>query len=119
VKKWISEVAAIAVRKGWVNDETYAQMIVSQGKKSGWSKYKISQKLMIKGIPSSLVKTLLEDDGESEFQAALIFARRKALGPWRKKKDADPRKEMEKLCRAGFAPELARKIVKLDIDSID
>ncbi|MBI3418862.1 MAG: RecX family transcriptional regulator [Proteobacteria bacterium] len=96
VKKWIAEITAAAVRKGWLNDESYAQMIINQGKKSGWSKYKINQKLVAKGIAPALIKDLLQDDAESEFQAALVYARRKALGPFRKKKDTDPRKEMER-----------------------
>jgi regulatory protein len=117
-KKWIREIADTHVRKGFVNDGAYAEMIKTQGRRSGWSANKISQKLMVKGIKSDAIKTVLGEAAhdEDDMQAALIFARRKHLGAWRKKPDADRNKEMEKICRAGFSPDIARKLVRLDID---
>jgi regulatory protein len=114
-KKWITEIAEECTRKGYVNDQSFAESTLRVGQKSGWSKLRIAQKLMIKGIAKETVRTLLSE-GNDDMQAALIFARRKALGCWRKKKDTDPRKEMEKLCRAGFTPEMARKVIRMSKD---
>jgi regulatory protein len=113
-KKWIAEITGECVRKGYVNDQSFAESTLRIGQKSGWSKQRIAQKLTLKGIAKETVRTLLSE-GNDDMQAALIFTRRKALGCWRKK-DTDPRKEMEKLCRAGFTPELARKVIRMSKD---
>jgi regulatory protein len=114
-KKWIADIVAETARKGYVNDQSFAESVLRTGQKSGWSKQRIAQKLMIKGIARDAIRVLL-GDADDDLQAALIFARRKALGCWRKKKDSDPRKEMEKLCRAGFTPEMARKVIRMSKD---
>jgi regulatory protein len=117
-KMWIKDIADTHVRKGFVNDNTYAEMVLTQGRKSGWSAHKITQKLYVKGIKPADIKTLMLENAsdEDDLASALIFAKRKYLGGWRKNNDADRRKEMEKICRAGFSSEIARKIVKLDRD---
>jgi regulatory protein len=116
VKKWIRDIADIHVRKGFVNDNAYAEMMLRQGRKSGWSSQKITQKLYVKGIKPADIKTMLADSDEDDFGAALVYAKRKYLGPWRKNAEADRNKEMEKLCRGGFSPEIARKIVRASLD---
>lgn len=114
-KKWIADITAESARKGYVNDQSLAESTLRMGQKSGWSKQRIAQKLMVKGIARETIRALLSEETD-DMQAALIFARRKALGCWRKNKDSDPRKEMEKLCRAGFPPEMARKIIRMNKD---
>jgi len=117
VKKWIREISDTHVRKGFVNDNAYAEMMLRQGRKSGWSSQKITQKLYVKGIKPADIKTLLsENTDEDDFASALVFAKRKYLGGWRKNADADRNKEMEKLCRNGFSPEIARKITRASLD---
>jgi regulatory protein len=121
VSKWISAIVQSAVKKGYVNDQTYAESVTRVAQKSGWSKRKISQKLMQKGIGRDMLAHTMEQ-GADDMRAALIFARRRSLGPYRKVEEADKElrtKEMEKLCRAGFSPEMARKIVRLSPDQLE
>ncbi|HVY12861.1 MAG TPA: RecX family transcriptional regulator, partial [Alphaproteobacteria bacterium] len=120
IKAWIEAIAESFIQKGYVNDNAWAEATLRQARKSGWSKQKIAQKMYSKGISQSLIRDLQREEGDSEdFHAAVIYARRKALGPWRKNEAADKQKEMEKLCRAGFAPEIARKITRLSLDQAE
>jgi regulatory protein len=80
-KKWIAEITGECVRKGYVNDQSFAESTLRIGQKSGWSKQRIAQKLTLKGIAKETVRTLLSE-GNDDMQAALIFTRRKALGCW-------------------------------------
>ncbi len=115
-KKWIEDIAGNAARKGWVNDRGYAEILIRSGRQSGWSKHKIAQKLAARGIDKALARALLGDrDGdEDELEAARALAKRKGLGPFRKNgKPAGARKELARLCRAGFTPEVARRALRL------
>jgi regulatory protein len=98
--------------KGWVNDETLAKSIVVNGRLSSLSRQKITQKLQAKGINREMIHEVLanDDDGENEWNAALTFIKRKHMGIYATK-ETDPKKEMARLCGAGFAPDIARKIL--------
>jgi regulatory protein len=108
-------------RLGVIDDDAFAAMKVASLRRSGGSARKIAAKLASKGVASSVVTAALdrieeETGGTSEKAAALAFARRRALGPFRKRpKDEDPRRQRQKdlatLLRAGFSMEMARAVL--------
>ncbi len=102
---------------GILNDATYAAMKTANLRRAGKSARVIRQKLAQKGIGENVARQALagnedEPDAEAtELKAAREFARRRKLGPFRKK-DADilmRKKELAAMARAGFGIDVARK----------
>jgi regulatory protein len=110
--KWVEKLA----RTGLINDSTYAGMKAHSLRASGRSSRVIAQKLKMKGVSAEVVQQkVAEATAEvSEDDAALIWARKKRLGPYRK--DASTRKDnrqrdLAALARAGFSFGIAKKII--------
>lgn len=112
----IAQISTRYVEKGWVDDQGMARRMVEHGKLSGMSSQKITQKLHLRGISTVLIRETMANEGKEndDMDAARIFAKRKHLGRHRKNKADETtfNKEMGKLCRAGFAPAIARKILE-------
>lgn len=113
-----------AEKLGWVNDRELASAILREAKRAGFSKQKTAQKLYAKGIGREMANDVLAAhfaDADEEAQAALIFARAKKLGPYNPKRKADDmktiyKKDLAKLCRAGFPLSIARKVMKGEVE---
>lgn len=104
------------VRAGLLNDADYARAAVATLRRRGESTRAIEARLRAKGLPSEEIrKNLQAEDGEdTEFLAALRFARRRRIGPFSTGKPKDPDKQMAAFARAGHAYEVAAKVLKLD-----
>lgn len=108
--------------KNWINDGDLTKRYIEHAQHSGVSKQKMQQKLLGKGVDKNLIKEkMMEavDEGsfdEMDLKSAQIFAKKKSLGIYRKHKDADPKKELTKMCRAGFSFETARKALNVEIE---
>lgn len=122
LQKKIAAIVSKAAAKGWVDDEGLAKRMVEQGRAAGLSRRKIIIKLQTRGITPAMMRELFaqeDDSAESDLQAARIFAKRKHLGRHRKagKKAADDeaaqRKDLAKMCRAGFSFTTARQALGL------
>ncbi|CCQ72358.1 Regulatory protein recX [Magnetospira sp. QH-2] len=113
------------VKKGFLNDALYAEGRVAALRRRGTAERMIVLKLKEKGLDNETIRQALdrwaEDQGteEGEFAAAVNLARRRRLGPWRDPaKRSDTRdKDWAALARAGFSPDLARKVV--DAESVE
>lgn len=111
------------VRSNLLNDETYAYGKISSLRRIGQSKQSVVQKMQMKGINSELIdQTLQKIDGQnenSEFDAALIFAKRKKIGPFASaNKEVHHTKQLAMMARAGFSYDISTKILKLNPDEI-
>ncbi|MEP4034782.1 regulatory protein RecX [Roseibium polysiphoniae] len=109
----IDAVVAKCQRTGMVNDVTFAETKVASQRRRGRSQRQIEARLRSKGVSAEIVTQALEQSDTSDLEAAVIFARRRRLGPWRTRgARADYRdKDMAALCRAGFNFDMARHIV--------
>lgn len=102
---------------GILNDAQYAADRAQSLHRRGSGARKIRAALQVKGVSSEQIsEALAEVDGD--WEAALTYARKRRLGPWRDGAlDEDRRrKELGKLGRAGFAWDVARRIVALEED---
>jgi regulatory protein len=92
---------------GAVDDRSYAQSQLRTLKARGTSARAIRAKLQAKGVPARLIADLLAESstGDSERQAAIRYAQRRRLGPYRKSalSPEQRQKDLAALCRAGFA----------------
>lgn len=110
-------------RAGLLDDAAYADARVAGLHRRGLSDRAIAMKLRQKGVPGDLIdkslETLREDlraDGvDPNWEAAMNYARRRRIGPFRKTARAENReRDMAALGRQGFDYETARRIVDAD-----
>lgn len=115
-EQWIEEMIVQYQARGWINDDVLARRVIEDGNKAGYSRRALTQKLLMKGIDRTTITEHMHDliGDEDDENAALIFAQRKRLGPYRTIKTDDRillNKDLAKLCRAGFSLDVARKII--------
>jgi regulatory protein len=118
--QWIDDVIACLIREKYLDDVQFSDMRVRSLRRSGASALRVRQKMAVKGVAAPLVETALAGEGVvSERAAAVIFARKRRLGPYTSRGDrAELRdKQLQALARAGFALDICRWIVDADADT--
>ena len=101
---------------GFVNDASYVLMKVKSGRAKGYSAKQIKQKLALAGISSEEVLAAfsdVEDNSDTEFQAALTMARKKRIGPYARSPITDHEertRQMARLARAGYSYEICKNV---------
>jgi len=114
-------VVARLVESGAVNDQVFAEARARSLLRAGKSGRAIGAHLAGKGVASALVAEAVPESAEGELAAAAIHARKRRLGPWRKKEESPElvRRELGSLARAGFSHEVARRALGLDMDEAE
>lgn len=110
------------IRLEILNDDLYARGQVRALRGKGKSKRFIHGQLKTKGVPNGLIEKHMalydeehgRNDRESEREAALTFARKKRLGPFRTNDRKTPEQELGSLARAGFSYDIAKSILELE-----
>jgi regulatory protein len=99
---------------GLLDDDAYATGAARSLHRRGDSKRAIAARLHAKGVAPPIVRTALDrladGDGDPDLAAALRFARRRRLGPYRVR-DGDPARELAAFARAGFSRAIAERIL--------
>ncbi len=111
---------------GLLDDGAYARAQSASLNRRGKSLRAIRIKLMQKSVPSHIIDetiaALADDLGEPDFAAAIAYARRRRIGPYRKKglQPKNLEKEMAAMARSGFSYSLSRQIVEAnDISELE
>lgn len=116
---------------GLLNDANYLDGMVRSLRRRGLSERAIAAKLAQKGIdPADTARALTRHDTENgaegpeslfdaERRAALVYCRRKKIGPYAKEGKNDPKKSMSSLARGGFSFETIRFVLNIDLDELD
>lgn len=125
LKTVIETLIAKHTATGVLNDEAFAAMKVRSLRRAGGSARIIAQKLEQKGLARPLIHTVLhdEDEGlpeEQEERAALAFAKRRRLGPFRSPScEHSPdearvlaQKDIKTLLRAGFSFDMVKRVLQ-------
>lgn len=105
-----------------LDDEAYTKGLITSLRRSGKSRRAVLNKLKIKGLPTEMVaKTLEAYDSETsdnpqdaERHAALIFAKKKRLGPFTRQKETPHAKALASMARAGFSYDTCRYVLDMD-----
>ena len=92
-------------RAGFLNDEMYASALAGSLRRKGLPERSIKMKLKMRGVEAPPAP-----DDHSDLDAALIYAKRKRLGPFAKK-ERDPQKDLAALARAGFSYDVCKKVI--------
>ena len=114
------------LKNGILNDETYAQTQAASMNRRGKSlraiRFRLRQKALSIDIIDKALKVLANEVGSPDLAAAIAYARKRRLGPYRRK-TATPvnlDKELAALARTGFSYSLALRIVEANkIDELE
>jgi regulatory protein len=112
-KAVVEHAVKLAYELGGLDDKAYAGVATRSSVRSGRSKRAIAQRLAVKGIDRETVAVALEE--ADDLYAAVVLARKRAFGPFRKV-DLDEKrtaKELSAFARGGFGFDLAKKIFSM------
>ena len=115
-------VAALVERyraRGLLDDRVYAEGRAKSLLRQGRPRMAIARRLAAKGVGTEDIEAALdsiaEDTPEPDLAAAIAFARRRRLGPFRTGDRAAFRdKDLAALGRAGFSYEIARRVLEAE-----
>lgn len=116
----VERLIADLVRAGLLDDRRYAAERARILFRRGASARAIRADLLAKGVEVALIDRALDglrdEAAEPELAAALAFARRRRLGPYRPGADRAERRarDMAALGRQGYGYDLARRVVEAD-----
>ena len=107
---------------GYLNDRVYAEMRVGGLHRRGTSGRLIRHRLALKGVPEvdieAALGTLAEEVVDPDRRAAIAYARRRRIGPWRRDdRDQFRDRDLAALGRQGFSFDIALWVV--DAESPD
>tara|TARA_B100001123_G_C15128597_1_gene954335 strand:- start:337 stop:960 length:624 start_codon:yes stop_codon:yes gene_type:complete len=102
---------------GYLNDRVYAEMRVGGLHRRGTSGRAIRHRLALKGVAEDDIEAALEALSEEvphpDRHAAIAYARRRRIGPWRLDgREKNRERDLAALGRQGFSYEIARWIVE-------
>jgi regulatory protein len=123
VPEQIETLVAAALRFGRDNkaldDRAYAEISTRSAMNGGRSRRAIAQRLSRKGIDRDTALEAIKST--DEVFAAMVYARRRRLGPFRRedKDESLVAKEMAALARQGFSYDVCRKVLGLPIEEAE
>ncbi len=110
----VARLAAI----GAVDDAAFAAGRARSLHRAGRSRRAIVAHLQAKGVPADLAA--LPEDAEAELAAALLYAARRRIGPFRPSADPAQRpRDLARLARAGFSAGVALRALRLPPDEAE
>jgi regulatory protein len=119
IKALADSAVKFAYDQGALNDETYAAVSTRSAIRSGKSKRMIAQKLAVKGVASDIVQAALEDT--DDLFAAVVFARKRGFGPFRRA-DLDEKraaKELSSFARNGFSFPIGKAVFAMSLEEAE
>jgi len=102
---------------GLLDDTIYAEGQVKSLFRRGLSRRAITNRLMAKGVDRAIIETqldtLLENNPDPDLKAAIAFAKRRRLGPFRPANQRPDRRQRDlaSLARGGFDFDTANKVI--------
>ncbi|MDO1582936.1 recombination regulator RecX [Rhizobium oryzicola] len=118
--KALSE-AAIAFGKDMkaLDDTAYAEIRTRSASRAGKSKKAISQKLVQKGVDRQIVQEAVAET--DDLTAAIVFARKRAFGPFRRVEldEKQKAKELSAFARQGFSFEIGKRVLGMERDEAE
>jgi regulatory protein len=110
----IAGIVAEFVESGAVDDAGFAGARARALTQAGKSRRAVGAWLSARGVAAWVVQASVPEG--QELVAALVHARKRRMGPWRNG-EATPervRRELGSLARAGFAQDLARRVLRME-----
>jgi len=119
----VQALADAAVKIGYdlkaLDDEVFAGITTRNAVRNGKSRRMIAHKLSIKGVASETAAVALDE--ADDLYAAVVFARKRAFGPFRRV-DLDEKrhgKEMSSFARSGFSFDIGKKVFAMSFEDAE
>lgn len=112
---WVEEIIEEFEGYKYIDDERYAKIKVKSYVEAGKSPRYIKAKLRQKGIEEESIETILDEEEYDVFTAALKFAKKKRIGPYRldeEEREEYRAKDLAKLAQAGFDYDVAIDVIE-------
>lgn len=118
---WVEDVLSEFERLHYLDDARYTEIKVQSYLNAGKPARYIANKLKAKGIPSSQISEILQQQEYNPFEMALKLAKRKKIGPYRPEdiRREFKQKDMATLIRAGFDYDVVCDVLNHEIDNED
>ncbi len=111
-------VADRLVAAGAINDAAFAESRARSLTRTGRSRQAIAAHLAARGVDSDVAQAVLPQDPAVDLAAAVAFARRRRIGPFRRG-EVDALRELGMLARAGFSRDIAEQALEMDQDAAE
>jgi regulatory protein len=118
----VEDVVARLAAAGAVNDQTYAESRARSLVRAGRSRRGAAAHLAAKGVDAATAQSVLPEDAQTELAAALVLARKRRIGPFRRGDPPDEAgrwRELGVLARAGFTQDVARQALAMEPDQAE
>ncbi len=116
----VEDIIARYQQSGLLDDSAYAQARALSLHRRGLSVRAIRVRLGAKGIGREdtdlAIRALVQEAADPDLAAAIAYARRRQLGPWRTCQDRDTYKQRDlaALARNGFGYDTARRVIEAE-----
>jgi regulatory protein len=119
VKALAESAVRFAYDNGALDDVAFAEIGTRSGMRGGRSRRAIAQKLIQKGIARNTIAEAVAD--ADDLYAAVVLARKRAFGPFRKAEldDKIKAKELSALARGGFGFEIGKKVLQMSLEEAE
>jgi regulatory protein len=117
-KASVPAVIARMVELGLLNDAAFAENRARGLALNGRSRRAIAARLMAKGIDPAQARSVLGEGDDAEMVSALILARKRRIGPFRKA-EPDRDRELGVLARAGFPRDVALRALAMEQEAAE
>lgn len=122
-KSLIPPIVSQFVSMGAINDETFGNQLAKSLFQRGNPLWQIKSKLRAKGISEKTADSILlsmQESGDcSSLLSAILFAKRKKMGPFREKRSHETdKKDLRKFGAAGFHYVISRQVLDLQQEEL-
>lgn len=116
----LDQVVARCVSSGLVDDRRFAEARAATLRRKGLSSRSVAARLAAKGVARDLARESASTDADQEIAAARAAAKRRRLGPWRRRDDraACRQKDLAALARLGFGYATACAVIDGEAESV-
>jgi regulatory protein len=116
----VSEIVSQFRSLGYVDDEAFAKARSESLMRRGYGPNRLRNSLQASGIGTDIIDRTADLNEEDAFAAAVLFAKRKRIGPYAKDASSPVirQKMIAALLRAGHSYEVSRKILALTANDI-
>lgn len=125
--KLLDDVVAQFFELSLLDDNAYLKGMVISLRRRGLSAMQIQMRLQQKGYDRDTVKAAVQAHDADEFDteengdifAALVFARKKRLGPYDPQQKRSPEKSLATMARAGYSYDIAKRTLEISEDELE
>lgn len=124
--QWLDDLVVKFQDLGLLDDAAYLKGMITSLRRRGLSSMQIKMKLQQKGYAQDEISNELREHDVEEYRteekgdiyAALVYARKKRLGPYDLENKKPPEKALAAMARAGYSYDIAKKTIEMSEEEL-